>query len=148
MAVETRQKFPRPGPGAFQWNWGGWFGSQLGGSLWLLGGALFIRDAPGVTGVWAAAFVAVNVVGTTLWRRRDRIAPFPAILALLIICFVAAAAAIASLCLLDPETAKRMGVDGREWRALLLFPFLVAQFLWLERSTTESRRRQGEPSRG
>ena len=56
----------------FQWNAGSWFGPQLGGTLWLLllGLVLFPKDALAAA-VALACFAGANVVGLSLWRRRQ-----------------------------------------------------------------------------
>ncbi len=60
---------------AFVWNAGGWFGAQLGSTLWMLilGAAVLRRDATGgliCLGGWAA----LNAWGAILWSRRGRLA--------------------------------------------------------------------------
>ena len=72
----------------FQWNTGGWFGAQLGGTLWILLLAVLLVSKD----VWLAltvfaAFLLPNVVGTLLWRARGRIAAYPAIQILLAVCW-------------------------------------------------------------
>lgn len=54
-----------------EWNQGGWFGGQLGGSAWILvaAGLSAIRDVS--TGALLfGIFVVPNVVGYLLWRRK------------------------------------------------------------------------------
>lgn len=54
-----------------EWNAGGWFGSQLGGSVWILvaAGLSTFRDVS--TGVVLFGIFAVpNIVGYLLWRRK------------------------------------------------------------------------------
>ena len=56
-------------PSSFTWNVGGWFGSQLGCTLWLLilGLVLFRKDS---LSAWAcvASFLVLNAWGFYLWR--------------------------------------------------------------------------------
>ena len=54
-----------------QWNVGGWFGGQIGATVWILvaGVLTAIRDVP--TGMVVVLLFAIpNVIGLMLWRRR------------------------------------------------------------------------------
>lgn len=64
----------------FRWNAGGWFGTQLGGTSWILVATILVfpRDA-GAALSTLAVFAAVNVIGTLMWAQRSRLRPFPAI---------------------------------------------------------------------
>jgi len=66
-------------PSAFSWNAGGWFGSQLGCTLWLLilGLVLLWKDA---FAAWACVggFVVLNAWGLVLWSRRERLSAYSA----------------------------------------------------------------------
>lgn len=55
-----------------EWNAGGWFGSQLGGSLWILVASVLsaIRD-PSTGLILFAIFAAPNIVGYLLWRKQN-----------------------------------------------------------------------------
>jgi hypothetical protein len=76
--VVTKQ--PRLGPGRFQWNTGGWFGAQLGSTIWLLGAtAILLPKYAGAGAVALFCFLAPNVFGLILYLNRSRIAPYPAI---------------------------------------------------------------------
>jgi hypothetical protein len=59
---------------AFIWNVGGWFGSQLGCTLWLLilGFALLSNDSLAAW-VCLASFAVLNAWGLYLWRRRKQL---------------------------------------------------------------------------
>jgi hypothetical protein len=59
------------------WNAGAWFGSQLGGTLWLAisAGVLAARSATVASRVFAL-FLIANMVGILLWRRRTRMPMF------------------------------------------------------------------------
>lgn len=53
------------------WNAGGWFGSQLGGTAWMLvAGALAAAIEPLSGLVVLGLFALPNVLGTLLWWRR------------------------------------------------------------------------------
>jgi hypothetical protein len=116
---EMGAKEPMLGPGQFQWNTGGWFGSQLGCTAWMLVGAAVIApQAPLVAAWWACCFVIANAVGTGLWWRRDRLSPYPAIQALLATVAVAGLLAVVSLHLFGPADV-RLGVGIRDGRFVL-----------------------------
>ena len=59
---------------AFSWNAGGWFGSQLGCTLWLLilGFVVLSKDSIAAV-VCLVGFVALNAWGLSLWRRREHL---------------------------------------------------------------------------
>jgi hypothetical protein len=96
-------KVPMPGPSSFQWNRGGWFGSQLGGTAWMIVGAvMFARRAPWIAAVWLVCFVLANAIGTGLWRRRGCLRPYPAIQLLLLVGGVIGLLALASFGVLRP----------------------------------------------
>jgi hypothetical protein len=72
-------KQPMVGRGFFHWSTGGWFGTQLGGTAWMLLAATWVaRASPWLATVWLFCFAVVNAVGIWLWLRRDQIAPSPA----------------------------------------------------------------------
>ena len=43
--------------GHFRWNAGGWFGSQLGGTLWLLTGVSLLFQSPAIAALLAKPFL-------------------------------------------------------------------------------------------
>ena len=122
----------KEGPGLFQWNGGGWFGAQLGMSLWiaLLGGALLMSSRPVGTWLIVLALVA-NALGVLLWTRRDRLEPYPALQVLLGIGGVTAVIAFVAVA--------RAGVPSEEsglptpW-FLLMYPGLMLTFHLRERA--------------
>ncbi len=66
------------------WNAGGWFGSQLGSTLWLaISAALLAARSVTVASTVFALFVVANFVGIVLWRRRARISVLSAMQVLL-----------------------------------------------------------------
>ncbi len=67
-----------------EWNFGGWFGGQFGGTLWILVAAVLsaVRDLE--TGALVlVTFLIPNIIGTILWRQRDRLSCYAAIQMLL-----------------------------------------------------------------
>ncbi len=73
---------PRNGVG-LRWNTGGWFGAQIGGTLWMLISALVLwwADAPEALLVLVCCAIP-NLLATGIWIRRDRWRPLTAILTL------------------------------------------------------------------
>lgn len=103
------------GPGQFRWNTGGWFGGQLGGTLWILvGAATLVPESPGVAAWWALCFASANAVGLAMWRR-DRLRPFPAIQALQAACGLAGLLAVVALHAFGPDSVK-LGLAWRDGR--------------------------------
>lgn len=73
------------GPGKFQWNAGGWFGSSLGSSAWMLVTSYFlvVHNQTFVAAIAVSGFLAILFASLVLWKRRDRVYPFHALLAIL-----------------------------------------------------------------
>jgi hypothetical protein len=132
-------KIARPGAGHFQWNPGGHFGAQLGGTLWLLSLAWFAPLAPEVTALGVGLFVAANAVGFALWSRRDRIAPYLGMQLLILTCGVAGLAAFLGIVTLRPELAGRVLKSPRDWLPLAVFPALMVAFHLMETSGRRAR---------
>ena len=119
--------------GAFQWNAGGWFGAQVGSTIWLLLlGALVMPGRPGVGAAVVACGAIPNALGTALWLRRSELDPHLA-LQLLIGCMGVCAAA--ALVLLDvrgsePLASHLQPSPQRVYWILAMYPGLMAVF-WL-----------------
>jgi hypothetical protein len=121
--------YPSPGSGSLHWNAGGWFGSQLGGTAWLLvGAAVLAWQAPAVAVVWLAAFVVTNALGVWLWRRRARFRPYSALQLLLLTCGGSGLLACFLLDRLRPDVAERMGWTPSGYRMFVIVPALMAWF--------------------
>ncbi|MCP3985209.1 MAG: hypothetical protein GY723_12540 [bacterium] len=116
----------RRGLGAFQWNRGGWFGSQLGATLWLilLGGLLLAQSRP-VGGLVVLCGLIPNLIGLALWRRRSSVSPYPAIQILIAVCGLGALVAMLGLRLfsLSQSSSELSSV----W-FLLIYPALMLAF--------------------
>ncbi len=70
----TRQGGTREARGGLRWDFGAWFGSQLGSSLWmLLVALLLLARAPLAASLVLAVFALVNATGALLWTRRERL---------------------------------------------------------------------------
>jgi hypothetical protein len=107
-------KAQAPGALASHWQAGGWFGSQLGGTAWLLVAALVIApQSPTSAAVLLGCGVAANLIGCLLWVRRARLDPYHALQVLVAATVLAGAAATRWLelrgefALLDPRVSPR-----------------------------------------
>jgi hypothetical protein len=62
-----------PAPTAFHWNASGWFGAQVGSTLWLalLGATIVPSDPLAGAAVFACAILS-NAIGLWLWSQRER----------------------------------------------------------------------------
>ncbi len=78
-----------------RWNPGGWFGAQLGSTVWIL--------VAGILSLWVdvttamaviALFVLANVIGMAIWRRREKLSAYAGIQILLPIVGVVGLAAV------------------------------------------------------
>lgn len=84
-----------PQPQRTSWNPGAWFGSQLGGTLWLaISAGVLMTRSPTLAALVLALFLAVNVVGFFLWRSRSRMSIFAALQILLATLWICGMAAI------------------------------------------------------
>lgn len=133
----TETAAPKSGGSRFRWSRGGWFGGQVGATLWLLvlGGALLAQGRTVGVAVLGLA-LAANVAGCVLWARRDRLEAYPAIQMLIAIC---GAAALVSV-LLAGFTGGAGGEDDPtpSLLALLVYPGLMLVFWLQERSARGS----------
>jgi len=68
-----------------QWNAGGWFGSAVGSTGWMLVCALFlvVHGQNAVAAINVACFAVTNAVAVALWLNRSKISAYPALLTLL-----------------------------------------------------------------
>jgi len=121
------------GAGTLQWNFGGYFGSQFGATLWiaLLGGILLPNDVGVGLGV-LVLYVLANAVGYGLWRKRATLAPH---LATQLLCLTAFGAAAGTMFLLHVTALAHVAspeVGDGPWLFLYLaiYPVLMAG-LWL-----------------
>ena len=89
---------PRNGVG-LRWETGGWFGGQIGGTLWMLISALVVwsTDAS-VALLLLACFAIPNVLATGIWMRRDR---WRSLTALLVLFALIGAFSLAATVVLD-----------------------------------------------
>jgi len=85
-------------------NRGAWFGSQIGGTAYLLTGtAALVGLSPRLVLLWAGCFVAASAVGVWLYRRSGRYHPLAAFALLASICVAAGVVAVGTTYLMRPE---------------------------------------------
>jgi hypothetical protein len=82
--MATNIKKPLVGPGRFQWNAGGWYGSSLGSSAWMVITSCFLvfHNQPLIALVPAVGLAVTLLVSILLWTRRDRVYPFTSLMML------------------------------------------------------------------
>ena len=126
---------PVIGPRGFQWNVGGWFGTQLGGTAWLAAGAVVLMSHSfAISFVWLACFALANAIGFAFWTRRTVIAPFKAIQFLILVLGLAGLVAWFSLAQFRPDLASLMKATTQMgYFALPIFPAIAGWFYLLER---------------
>jgi hypothetical protein len=138
----TMSSRPLVGPGRFQWNAGGWFGSSLGSSAWMIVTSylLVFHNQPSLGLVPAVGFAIVLFASLLLWARRDRIYPFPAMMGLLGLLAVAIPLVwIVVSSNGSPAALAAMNWPASTWPTVLvcaIAPALMIWFLVLERSVT------------
>jgi hypothetical protein len=116
-------------PGYFHWSAGGWFGSQLGGTAWLLvGAAVLAPHAPAAAVAWLACFAVANAVGLGLWRWRARLQPHTGIQLLLLTCGITGFLACLAVDTLWPDDVRQLVWPRQGYRVLLIVPALMAWF--------------------
>ena len=136
----TMSSRPLVGPGRFQWNTGGWFGSSLGSSAWMIVISCFLvfYDQRTLALVPAVGFAIVLFASLLLWARRDRIYPFPAMMGLLGLLAIAIPLVWITVSLSgSPEALAKMNWPSSIWPTVLvcaIAPALMIWFLVLERS--------------
>jgi hypothetical protein len=98
---------PVKGAGCFQWSAGGWFGSQLGSTCWMLVGGVWLAVLAPLIGVtWLVCFAVANAVGTSLWWRRDRLRPYPAIQILFLVIAICGLVAVGTFDVRRPASVR------------------------------------------
>jgi hypothetical protein len=131
------EKEVRHGDGAFQWNRAGWFGSQLGATLWpLLLGVAVLTHSKALGAELVVLALLPNAIGIHLWLRRHEIAPYPAIQILVAACGLSA--------LLSLFVVARAGMSpsslGLPPGILPIYPALMLVFHLRERAARQAVR--------
>ena len=133
---------PCKGTGRFQWNKGGWFGAQVGSTLYLicLGCALMFRALlPGI--IVLLCGIVPNIVGLLLWWNRDRLAPYRAIQRLLLTVFIFTLIACGTGIFCEHKTDIDhvfTGATRSSW-IVVVMPVLMLLFRLLERAAVTRR---------
>jgi len=122
---------PLIGKGQLQWNRGGWFGSQIGSSAYmiLLGAVMLFIDAKPASIILACGLVP-NVVGCALWRHRDRLSPLAGLQWLLLTLFVFTGLAVGTALFFQEATGEGacfIGIKKVAWIPLF-FPLTMLMF--------------------
>jgi hypothetical protein len=133
-------KTPVAGPGKFQWNAGGWFGSSLGSSAWMLGtsGCLFACNQQLIAIIPGIGFVAIVLTSIALWNRRNCIYPFSALMTILgLIAFTNPFVWLIVQTLGSAESKSAMNWPASSWStvfAIAIVPVVMLWFIYLERT--------------
>lgn len=117
----------------FRWNFPGWFGVQIGGTVWLLAFAVkfFMTNNKLVATSLLLYFAISNVFGIILWHQRTKIKPYPALQMLIAVIGVFALLAVILLDvtnllpILDP---KSKNISYIYYLCLLVFPINMLVF--------------------
>ena len=126
----------KPGPGRFQWSAGGWFGAQIGATLWLLLlGGLMLGQGRSSGGVVLALGLLMNGLGVYLWSARGTREPYPAIQLFLGACSVVALASVLLASASNPSTG---GSSAPSLPTLLVYPALMGVFHLQETASRKS----------
>lgn len=145
-------KQSRLGPGRFQWNTGGWFGTQLGSTVWLiLAAAIQLPGYPEARVVALSCFLVPNIFGLMLFLNRNRVAPYPAIQWLIGVIGVVSVGFLVYLNRsgLVQEIDSRLGYG--QWGFYLmpvLFGGLMAIFHVVEQNAVKKRKQNAESNVG
>jgi hypothetical protein len=127
-----------PPASAFVWNRGGWFGPQVGSTLWLLilGCVLLARDRPAAW-ICLSAGAALNGLGLLLWRDRGRRSAYASLqvffgAATLVIALAVAAVNLRGVS--EPPPPGALVSTYVPYWAMLLAPGLMLAFYLRERA--------------
>jgi hypothetical protein len=131
-------------PTAFSWNAGGWFGSQVGCTAWLLilGVVLLSKD-------WLAAwvcvggFVVLNAWGLYLWRSREHLTAYAGLQRFLLATSVIIALVVVAVNGRGVSEAPAPGAlvsTYLPYWTIAVAPALMLLFFWQERQVKRSRK--------
>ena len=71
----------------FKWNLGGWLGSQIGGSAWILLSAIFLYSLDSYLFIkLIIVFSLINILGLALWKSKEKISAYLAFQLLILLC--------------------------------------------------------------
>lgn len=122
----------------FRWNVGGWFGSAVGGTAWMMlaAGFLVANDQWIVATAPLACFFITNTVALWLWKKRDRTPAFRAYMILMSVLAIA----LPVTCFSIATWGATNSLEQMNWPTssaamivvFLLVPALMAWFCFLE----------------
>ncbi len=132
-------------PDGVRWTAGAWFGSQVGGSCWMLTAFVaYVWQAPWLSVLFLAGFAAANAFGFWLWSNRRRFRFFRSAQWMILACGCSALATLLALDFLAPgdlkhyliwqgDRPRQAGVNRSEFRSAyvmlcLIIPALLIQF--------------------
>ena len=126
-----------------QWNAGGWFGSAVGSTAWMLVCAIFliVHGQNAIAAVNVACFAIANAVAVGLWLNRSKICAYPALLILL----ATFSFAIPIAWLATAQFASDNALAAMNWptssivTALILFAAPVATLIFVLRENASAR---------
>ena len=139
--ARTIRKDGSTGYDAFRWNVAAWFGSALGGSVWMIlsAGVLAVRGDWSAATITALCFISASVCATAIWLNRARIDAFHALNWLLVILAVLTAIVLGCFQFLASlESKNALSWHPMCWFLMLLFPFVMFQFHLKQRRTEKA----------
>ncbi len=121
--MDTQKSLER---NSFVWNAGGWFGSQVGGSVWMLFCGLSLMFADAISGlVCLGGFALTNAIGCYLWQHREKVDPYVGLQRLFF--------TLAVVCAIMSVVLYRRGfLSSRESILLIVIPPALMTFLALQ----------------
>jgi hypothetical protein len=125
-----------PSGTAFVWNAGGWFGAQLGSTLWTASLGLVVHGQDRAAAAAAlAGFALANAAGLLVWRGRARRSAYSGVQLFLLALALIVAAVVAVVQLRGASETPTSGVSTYlPWWVVGLAPILMLAFLLRERA--------------
>ena len=123
---------------AFRWNVGGWFGSGLGATAWMLplAFAAIWFGSTSVAILLTACYLSAVAMIVLLWRSRERLAAYTALQILIAWLGFLTSLVLAGLQLLaTPKVQHFAQWTPWAWLTLLIFPAIAFKFWWQRNSS-------------
>ena len=141
-------------PDGVPWNRGAWFGSQIGGTAWMLTAfAAYVWQIPWIGLSFLMGFVSSNALGLWLWRHRSHLRFFRSIQLMTLVCGGLALLALLAFDFLAPGSLKHdlawrdgsprwVGANRSEFRSayFLLLVMLPAMLILFEHRGRQAKR--------
>ncbi len=122
---------------AFRWSAGGWFGSCIGSSAWMLpiSAIAFWNGSLSLAIICSSTFLITVSFALVAWRFRERLDAYEAIQLLIGLVFVLTIIVLAGLQFLgNTDTQKLAQWTPWGWCILFMFPILALHMWWKRRS--------------